>query len=390
MGIYTEFGNLIDQYLAARDMSGAQLARRLSVSTSTVNRWRNGQTRPDSPELVVRVADVLGIHGVQRERLLRSAGYGVVVDDGSDKPPKLDEEIADAKLGKEPQLDKDARDGRGVGFLVQAVRSWAQHFFKVNEADDHARTSWAGMTIYLLRTAMERISGEGFLLFLVSIALFVFSLWFIGPILTWPQSEPTARLIAAMRFAAASLFVPALVALLTEPDGATLWTTNGEPKWRTVMQLKLAGAFTGFGALGGTGLFAAVIWYHLFRQPLPSIMRGILVFLMLFFTYVAARRIPIDRYKMFDGEVKLHNADPLFLTVFVLFGPFLAGFFYVAYPMLINPAVMLAVLLGCIGLAVWELRKSGSSRFTEPVPLMLLGLLLLLGWLLLFVFDLQI
>ncbi|MCB9151613.1 MAG: helix-turn-helix domain-containing protein [Caldilineaceae bacterium] len=81
MSFYPEFGELFDAYLSGVDMSGAQLARRLNVNPATITRWRNGQSRPRTPELVVRLADLLGIYGAEREELVRSAGYSVKVDE---------------------------------------------------------------------------------------------------------------------------------------------------------------------------------------------------------------------------------------------------------------------------------------------------------------------
>lgn len=78
MSYYPNFAELLDQYLSAQDRSGAWLAQRVGVNPATVTRWRNGQSRPDSPETVIRVADILGIYGDERVRLLHAVGYGVM------------------------------------------------------------------------------------------------------------------------------------------------------------------------------------------------------------------------------------------------------------------------------------------------------------------------
>ena len=52
------------------------MARRLDVHPGTVGRWLNQNTRPATPELVIRVADVLGIHtATERQAMLASAGF---------------------------------------------------------------------------------------------------------------------------------------------------------------------------------------------------------------------------------------------------------------------------------------------------------------------------
>lgn len=78
MNYYPEFAQWLDRYLSAYDRSGAWLAQRIGVNPATVTRWRNGQSRPDRPETVSRIADILGIHGEERARLLYTAGYGIM------------------------------------------------------------------------------------------------------------------------------------------------------------------------------------------------------------------------------------------------------------------------------------------------------------------------
>lgn len=71
-----DFSRLLTQYLAQRDRSPAWLARRLDVHPATVGRWLNQDTRPATPELVIRVADVLGIHtATERQAILAAAGF---------------------------------------------------------------------------------------------------------------------------------------------------------------------------------------------------------------------------------------------------------------------------------------------------------------------------
>ncbi len=82
MTYYPAFAKLLDQYLTAHDRAGAWLAQRLEVNPATVTRWRNGDSRPNRPETVIQIADLLGVHGDLRQQLLHAAGYGVVAVDG--------------------------------------------------------------------------------------------------------------------------------------------------------------------------------------------------------------------------------------------------------------------------------------------------------------------
>lgn len=84
MSYYPDFAELLDQYLSAQERSGAWLAQRLEVNPATVTRWRNGDSRPNRPEVVIQIADVLRIHGDERQRLLHAAGYGYLVTAGQE------------------------------------------------------------------------------------------------------------------------------------------------------------------------------------------------------------------------------------------------------------------------------------------------------------------
>ncbi len=126
MSYYPDFAELLDQYLSTQDRSGAWLAQRLKVNPATVTRWRNGDTRPNKPEIVAQVADLLGIHGEERQRFLFAAGYGYIAvepraavatpaDDTSDDTKDVDLEsvesitVEDAdipQVGEEEQVTR--------------------------------------------------------------------------------------------------------------------------------------------------------------------------------------------------------------------------------------------------------------------------------------------
>ncbi|MGB5048649.1 MAG: AAA family ATPase, partial [Caldilineaceae bacterium] len=75
MAYYPEFAHLLNQELQRQDRSSSWLAQRLHVSPSTVARWLNHGTRPGAPEVVARVADILGVTA-QKQALLAAAGFG--------------------------------------------------------------------------------------------------------------------------------------------------------------------------------------------------------------------------------------------------------------------------------------------------------------------------
>ena len=110
--------------------------------------------------------------------------------------------------------------------------------------------------------------------------------------------------------------------------------------------------------------------YYLWSPSLAVGVRVVLALIPLFFSYVAARRIPIDRYKMFNGELLLHPADRLFLIVFLFVGPFTAFFLYFFYGFLSDRKVAPVVLILCLtGIALWEYRKQRTITYNRDDPL---------------------
>ncbi|MCB0121038.1 MAG: helix-turn-helix transcriptional regulator [Caldilineaceae bacterium] len=75
MSNYSVFANLLDEYLTRRERSGAWLAQRLHINPATVSRWRNGDSRPGSPEVVVQMADLLQISAHDCAQMLAAIGY---------------------------------------------------------------------------------------------------------------------------------------------------------------------------------------------------------------------------------------------------------------------------------------------------------------------------
>ena len=78
MNYYPNFATLLNHYLhQADDRSASWLAKKLELHPSTVNKWLNGNSRPRTPEVVIRIADILNVyHPAERQKLLHAAGYG--------------------------------------------------------------------------------------------------------------------------------------------------------------------------------------------------------------------------------------------------------------------------------------------------------------------------
>lgn len=87
---YSLFADRLNSCLDELDRSATWLARRLAVHPATVNRWCAGETRPGSPELITRIADVLGLFDpADRQALLCAAGYGYTSSPPAPSPRPL-------------------------------------------------------------------------------------------------------------------------------------------------------------------------------------------------------------------------------------------------------------------------------------------------------------
>lgn len=76
MSRFPQLAEQLSQWLQHEERSASWVANRLEINPSTVNRWVNGETRPNSPEEVLRLCDVLGLHkGEQHNAMLAAAGY---------------------------------------------------------------------------------------------------------------------------------------------------------------------------------------------------------------------------------------------------------------------------------------------------------------------------
>jgi transcriptional regulator with XRE-family HTH domain len=71
--------------LARREWSGADLARRLNVSTGRVSEWTSGKRRPN-PQTCIRLADVLG---ADPDTVLAIAGHRIALEPLEDPKEEL-------------------------------------------------------------------------------------------------------------------------------------------------------------------------------------------------------------------------------------------------------------------------------------------------------------
>jgi hypothetical protein len=224
-----------------------------------------------------------------------------------------------------------------------------------HEAPDEARTSWAGMTIYSLQRLVNAQMVQRLQNVLASVTLWLATNWLLTPILSWPLADLDDRMWATACFALANLTIPPFVALGTQPDRFELFIPQTWRSWALLWFLKLAGAYVGFGGFAGLTVSLAFLWRQLTAGGLNPAVCGVLAVFPLLFSHIGARRIPYDRYRLY-GELRAHPADRLFLPIYIGFGPLIALFVFLAYPLLTNPLVGFASLVSLISLIWWEQR----------------------------------
>ncbi len=76
MTTHPEFARLLRHQLTVTDRNARWLSQQLQLHPSTVARWLNDETRPNTPETVSAIARVLAMQPAEQQQLLAAAGYG--------------------------------------------------------------------------------------------------------------------------------------------------------------------------------------------------------------------------------------------------------------------------------------------------------------------------
>jgi transcriptional regulator with XRE-family HTH domain len=129
MNSYPEFASRLNQLLRDLDRPAAWLANRLGVSTSTVTRWLNGQTRPGQPETVIRLADILGVHDVvERQALLAAVGYGYQAAGEASSPSAYSDRVdKNRSVPRQPgSPNRRTIDLPGTDHLERPKQNWGE------------------------------------------------------------------------------------------------------------------------------------------------------------------------------------------------------------------------------------------------------------------------
>lgn len=116
-----DFGGLLATFRQQSGLSQNALARRAGVNPGTVNRLESGQRAPTNRDLVLLLADALGLDTTERDRLLAAAGHLPLAFGGAAAADPTLRLVADI-LGDDSIPERERREFRRIIGLV--ARRW--------------------------------------------------------------------------------------------------------------------------------------------------------------------------------------------------------------------------------------------------------------------------
>jgi hypothetical protein len=343
-------------------------------SGAMIGHWETGRRliRHEDRPTLRRLIEVLHTYGglrtlVEANDLLETGLYSRLTTEeiGDINPDWL---VAEA----EPHVPRPVLESPVMVILSpRAIYEWFEAIFHWSKADEHARSSWAGMFIWSLAAITERMTAHGWFSFLSALILWLVATWLVAPILRWPLVTMATRLQASILFAVASVVIPLLVALVSDSDAPAGQVKETSQQKRTHFLLKVTGATVGHNTVAIILLFLVLGLFYIGYSPSLWVWR-MAVLGPLLMAYVGARRIPADRYKMYAGTLQLHPADPLFLAVFLLVGIGVATLVYFGYDVLSNKAAGISLLIVSAGMALWQ--RQQQRPIPDPLLIFCIGI----------------
>ena len=351
------FEQAIKAYLKRAGLSQAAVARKLHYTPAQLNKWIKGVNRiPDT--VVLELANLLDLTEEERTELFTLAGYVAVNVLNKTNTPNADENASTNQSRVSSGNNPDIASINLRWFFVDALKDWSSSFFRWSEAPEHMRSSWAGLVLYGTSAITDRITPRGLLIFCLSVLLGIVTIQLVTPVLLWPLDDIESRLSAYLRYGLATLLIPLLVSFVTPQDQPGLFQLKTIKQRLIYWVLKFTGALVDFWVFSALTISLALILYYLRVPSLPVSIRAGFAIIPLFFSYVAARRIPIDRYEMFGGELRTHPADSVFLTVFILVCPLTAFFFFTFYWFFSDRSIApVSILIVLTGMALWHYQQ---------------------------------
>ncbi|GAB4579468.1 MAG: hypothetical protein Fur0022_22060 [Anaerolineales bacterium] len=370
------FGTLLRAYrlrakvgVSGKFLTQAELAEYLDTLAGLpgyggelVSYWETGKRKPPPRRIIVGLLQVLkefeGVHSVvEANELLISADYRPLDEHERQGMGFMENAVTERVSVQEspPTSPPPPED-----LTKTPTHIWYKPLnalFLWSEADAHARSSWAGMLIWSFRAITDRITPKLFLIMWGIVALWGGTAWLITPLLQWPLMDPNQRLSACGQFAIATLVIPFLVGLFTQPDTALL-KQDLPARRRVLFFLKLAGSYAGFCSFALSLFLLALTVYYLTQTSLPAWTLWGLAGIPLLFAHVGARRIPADRFKMYGEIPQMHAADRLVLVTYPLIGTVFAWYVYLFYDVFSNRVFGLVLWIAIAVVAYWKTRKT--------------------------------
>ena len=276
--------------------------------------------------------------------------------------------------------------------LGRWFREVGEYFFRFSEADEHTRSTWAGLVIHALSHTTKQLEN-GLISRLIIAATFWLATYFLlSPLWKWQLDDIPTRFFAMVYFAIGSLAIPIGIAWVTRQEVGRELETDTVKKWLTVFFLKYVGAITAFNVLAVGYFLLPIIPSSFFDIPsriiASNVTWGVLSLPPVIFGYVGAQRIPVDRYKMYSAVPQLHEADKMFGSVFTFFGPGVAYGIYTSYEGMKEPIFGWILLLSFVILGVWQGQKNRDSfkrilitvlQVTLVLPMLVVGVFIIIN-----------
>lgn len=333
------FNKLLGELLETHGRDPVWLADKLKQSPTVVTDWLHGRGQPE-PEMIGCIFQLLPPNH-QQEILIQTNIYGPVIGDVySGIVYKIIHNHAFTRAGLEA----------GVKELLQ----WQQ-------APSHMQGSISGQIVWQVKRLYDNITPQGLMKVLLFGLWWIVLAWLVTPLLQWPITDIGQRATAVAYYAIASVLVPTAVSLTIITSGSPPYPTETRQTQRIYRLLTFMGAVLSYQTftllLVGLSLF---VYY-----TIPTMMIGYLWKFMagipLILTYVVAHQLPKDHYVMYNNHWQFEQRNLLVLWVYLLLGLFAALFIYLAYELLIEPALGVVILLIILAMALWEQQKKQAS-----------------------------